>query len=75
MKKTYYGSWSVNNGASYSAQATGGTNLQKLVKEMRDIANGNRPAGNTCSWQVMDESGEIVASGGTYADGRKYRDL
>lgn len=49
----YTGSWSVNNGSTYS-YGHEGTNKKELAKEMREMADGNVFSGNSGTWSVYE---------------------
>jgi len=55
MTKSYYGSWTANNGASFSAYDAlyESDNKYKLAQEMRAICLGNTFSGNTGKWAVF----------------------
>jgi len=66
LLKKYHGSWTANNGSTYSA--TLGyhyANLKIARKEMRAMAMGNTFAGNTGHWEITDDNeySRVVASG------------
>ena len=58
-KKQYFGSWSANNGSTYSSGYES-DNKKQLAKDMREMAKGNTCQGNTGYWQVseLDEDGD-----------------
>ena len=62
----------VGNGTSYINNITD-TNKERIIKRIRKGANGNRPAGDECTWYVCNESGECVAAGYTLANGQRCR--
>lgn len=62
----------VANGSTRNAKPYTDTNLQRLIKDIREIAEGETFAGGCCSWHITDESEHIVASGGTNG-GRRFR--
>jgi hypothetical protein len=51
--KTYVGSWSVNNGSTYSSGYED-TNKKRLAKEMREMADGNVFQGSAGHWEVYE---------------------
>ena len=60
--KKYVGSWSANNGSTYS-YGYEGSNKSQLAQNMREICRGNIFAGSSGSWQVVDRDDKVVASG------------
>ena len=62
MRKIYYGGWSANNNSTYGSGYKE-TNKRRLAKDMRDICKGNVFIGNTGSWSVIDEQGQVILSG------------
>ena len=50
MRK-YTGSWSANNGSTYSSGYES-NNLKSLKKLLRDITKGNVFAGNSGNWSI-----------------------
>lgn len=74
--QTYYANFNANNGTCNGTPITG-ANKKELIKDIRHIAEGNRFAGNECSWLVWVESGEnciSVAKGGMLSNGTRWRD-
>ena len=69
----YYANFWANNGTSWMRPEEH-TNKKTLIKHVRKIAEGERFAGNGCSWMVWDENERIVAAGGTDRMGRRFRD-
>lgn len=59
--KTYIGSFSTNNGATYGVDYTD-SNLRRLRKTMRAIVAGNTHQGNSGYWSI-DLAGRVVAEG------------
>lgn len=51
-----------------------GTNLKNLIRDIREIAEGNTPRGGECRWYIEDENGLFVATGGL-KKGRRFRGL
>ena len=76
--RTYYANFSANNG-TYLQNPIEDTCLERIIKDVRAIAEGNRLAGNECSWSVWveDESRmsgcRYLAAGGMYSNGQRYR--
>lgn len=71
--KTYKANFNTN-GTSFLIPIEG-NNKSQLIKDIREIANGNRFAGNECTWEVWIEEGnniKYIAKGGTYANGVKW---
>ena len=68
----YFANFSANNGTHYAQDITD-TNKERLIKVIRSAANGNRFAGNECSWHVHNEQGECVAAGYTLTTGQRCR--
>lgn len=62
----------VSNGTRYINNITD-SNKERIIKRVREGANGNRPAGGECTWYVCNESGECVAVGYTLANGQRCR--
>lgn len=73
--KTYKANFKANNGTRFMNPIEG-TNLKKIIKDIREIAEGERFEGNECSWWVYtEEDGRdtAVAAGGMMSDGTRYR--
>lgn len=68
----YYANMYVSNGTRYINYITD-SNKERIIKRVRNGANGNRPAGGECTWYVCKESGECVAVGYTLANGQRCR--
>ena len=70
----YFANYNANNGTRFQ-EPIEGTNKDQIIKDIREIAEGNRFDGSTCSWEVWTENGKEVASGGCNSNGRRYRNL
>lgn len=73
--KTYYANFNANNGTRLSSDLED-TNLARIIKTIRDIAEGNRFADGNCSWAVYEQDDDCmrcVAAGGYNACGGRYR--
>lgn len=74
----YYANYNANNGTRFNKPIED-TNLKRIIKDIREIAEGNRFANNECSWSVwvVDESRpdgcKYLAMGGMYSNGQRYR--
>ena len=68
----YYANFTANNGTSFKNPITG-NNKKNLIRDIRNIAEGERFLGNKCFWSVRDDSGIYVAAGGVDSNGRRYR--
>lgn len=75
---TYYANFNANNGTRFQKPIED-TNLKRIIKSVRETAEGERFANNECSWSVWveDESRSsgcrYLAAGGMYSNGRRYR--
>lgn len=58
----YTANFSANNGTTYGTLMHG-CNKRKLLKEIREIALGNRNEGAHATWYVNDERGHTVYNG------------
>lgn len=78
MKKIYKANFLANNGTRFENPIED-SNLERIIKSIRQTAEGERFDKNTCSWSVWvdDESTlegyRMVAAGGMGADGVRYR--
>ena len=76
--KTYYANFNANNGTHFQKPIED-TNLKRIIKSVRETAEGERFANNECGWSVWieDESRRdgcrYVAMGGMYSNGKRYR--
>lgn len=70
--KTYYANYMTNDGTHLLHDLTD-HNKAKLVKHIRDIAEGATYTNSACAWSVYDESGTCVAMGGTWSRGGRWR--
>ena len=73
---TYYANYKANDGTTF-LKPIAGPNKKKLISEVREIANGQRFAGSTCSWTVWKRDGNnciVIAAGGTRNSGKRYLD-
>ena len=71
--KTYQANFYANNGTRF-IKPIEDTNLKRIIKSVRETAEGERFLGNECSWSVwIKESDEEVASGGVCSNGMRYR--
>jgi hypothetical protein len=68
----YYANFNANNGTRYAKDITD-TNKERIIKTISSVANGNRFAGNDCSWRVHNEHGKCVAYGYTLPSGQRCR--
>lgn len=68
----YFANFKANNGTHYQNPIED-TNKARIIKDIRDIAEGNRFENSECSWLVWDETGTEVARGGCRSDGKRYR--
>lgn len=71
----YYGKWEA--GTSEAGKPYESNNKEKLIKEMRKIANGNRQRWQVCFWEVWtieDNNICVVARGGTTPFGKMWRE-
>lgn len=59
----YYANFITNN-FTRKEKPIIGTNLRKLIKDIRKIAEGNTTFNGYCRWYVENENGEEIASGG-----------
>lgn len=71
-KMKYYANYNANDGTRMEKDITG-TNKKEIIRIIRDIANGERYTGHSCTWTVYDQHGHCAAKGGTYDDGKQYR--
>ena len=75
---TYYANYNANNGTCFR-EPIEGTNLKRIIKDIREIAEGNRFVHNECKWSVWvkDESRpygvRYLAMGGVRSNGQRYR--
>jgi len=70
----YYANYNANNGTQMMKPIES-DNLEQIIKDIMEIAEGERFAGSACKWTVCETSGELVAAGEIRADGTKYRGL
>ena len=70
----YFANYNANNGTSLLNDLCD-TNLRRITKDIRDIAEGNRYDGNECRWRVTDETGRELAAGGMDRNGCRYRTI
>ena len=68
---TYYASYLANH-STRNAEPFKGTNKKELIRDIRDIAEGETFPGGDCSWVVQGEDGGVIAIGGL-KNGRRYR--
>lgn len=72
----YFANFNANHGTTFD-KPIWDTNKARIIKDIRDIAEGNRFAGNGCCWQVwyVDANGRVVVftDGGMDVNGRRYR--
>lgn len=68
----YFANFNANNGTCYDHDITD-TNKARIIRRIANTANGNRFAGNECSWHVLDEQGNCVAAGYTLPSGQRCR--
>ena len=61
-KKIYYANFCANNNTRFFTNIND-TNKWRLLKDIREIARGERFAGNTSTFFVNDVNGEEVFSG------------
>lgn len=71
-KKMYYAEFSTSNG-THTVRPYEDTNKTRLVKDIREIAEGNTPIGSSCQWYVYDSNNNIIAQGGR-RNGKRWRD-
>lgn len=55
----YKANYTANNGTTMMHPIEGNNKKQRL-KDIKDIAMGNRFAGNSASWWVEDENGNTI---------------
>jgi hypothetical protein len=55
----YRANYTANNGTTMMHPIEG-NNKKQLLKDIKDIAMGNRFAGNSARWWVEDESGNTI---------------
>lgn len=72
LNMEYYARWKANNNTGPMEDLTD-TNKNRLIRDVRSIANGNRYDGNTCEWWVWDSDNYILAAGGTNSNGYQWR--
>ena len=70
----YYANFSANNG-THMMTPIEDSNKSRIIKSIRNIANGNRFDGGECAWSVWDQNDKVVAKGGTLSDGTRYREV
>lgn len=70
----YYANFSAGNG-THLAQPIESGNLQQIIRDIREMAEGNRQPGTKCSWSVYNSDGLPVAQGGMNESRKRYRDL
>ena len=74
--KTYKANFNANNGTRFMKPIED-TNLSRIIKSVRETAEGNRFANSECSWTVWVDSddgrSEVVAAGGMRSTGSRYR--
>lgn len=72
----YKANFSANNGTSLRTPIEG-NNLKEIIKTIRRIANAERFANNSCTWNVWIDTPtmgyKVIAAGGTNSDGKYYR--
>ena len=72
----YIGCFRANNNTTISPDYHD-NNKQRLIQDIRAMAEGNRVAGGDCNWVVyLVKSGrqiERVAAGGMDRNGKRYR--
>lgn len=72
----YYANFDANNGTHYK-EPLSDTNKNRLVKEIRSIAEGQRFRANECSWCVWMNVGGYkvrIARGGMHSNGKRWID-
>lgn len=67
----YQASWRANNNTR-PMEDLFSTNKNKIMRDVRSIANGNRYSGSTCVWWVWDYDKNIIAAGMTAVNGRHF---
>lgn len=78
MKKTYKANFLANNGTRFEKPIED-TNLERIIRSIRQSAERERFDRNTCSWSVWvgddstTESYRMVAAGGMDVNGVRYR--
>ena len=60
---TYYASYLANHDTR-NAEPFKGTNKKALIRDIREIAEGETRICGDCTWVVQDEEGGVVAIGG-----------
>lgn len=55
----YYGNFSVNNGTTMPECITN-NNKHNLLKDLKEMAMGERFEGNVASWWIKDENDDLV---------------
>lgn len=68
----YYANFTANNSTSF-AEPIESNNKTILIREIREIAEGETFAGNECRWWVENAEGETIAAGGMFSCGQRYR--
>lgn len=61
-----------NTNGTCFAKAINDTNKARIIKDIREIAEGNAGYKGNCAWWVEDETGKEIAAGGL-ANGVRYR--
>lgn len=69
----YSANFSANNNESLREPITS-SNRKEIIRYIRDYAEGYRYDHNSCKWWVHDYLGRLVASGGMWSNGKRYRD-
>lgn len=75
---TYYANFNANNGTRFQNPIKD-TNLKRIIKSIRETAEGERFANNECLWSVWIEDDPFlgacrcVAKGGMHSNGQRYR--
>lgn len=72
--KTYYANFWANNGTHYNTPITD-TNKAKIISDIKEIAKGERFAGNCASWKVWYKDADeniCVAAGYFDEHGRSH---
>lgn len=68
----YYANFCANNSDTLREPITS-SNRKEIIRYIRDYAEGYRFEGNSCNWWVRNYTGKLVASGGMYNSGKRYR--
>lgn len=71
---TYYANFLANNSTSY-AESIESNNKAQLIRDIREIAEGETFIGNECRWWVENEEGETIAAGGITRWGQRFRSI